>query len=267
MRRELTQPLVEQTTIRNARKVLGTNSSVVLGQGTTASDEKMVKKANIRGIIFPWMPVYRVWWSIAAMGAILYAFFGPFLIAFQDEPGTFNDAAADVELLLNLLFSVDIVVNFNLAFYKNEVMVFDRREIFKAYFSRMFWVDLIGVFPFETVALFMAGELRENNSTALLLSLLRLLRFVRLHRLKRLSYILQYNARISLLWFTIIRNLAAVLFITHLAACSMYFLARLHGFGEDTWLGPLLVNHDMGSFDRYVTSMYWAVVTFCTGQL
>jgi hypothetical protein len=225
----------------------------------------MVKKANIHGIIFPWMPVYRVWWSTTAMGAILSAFFGPFLIAFQDEPGTFNDAAALVELLLNLIFSVDLVVNFNLAFYKDEVMVFDRTEIFKAYFSRMFWVDLMGVFPFETVALLWAGDLGEDNRKALLLSLLRLLRFVRLHRIKRLSYILQYNARISLLWFTIMRNLAAVLFITHLAACSMYFLARLHGFGEDTWLGPLLVNHDMGSFDRYVTSLYWAVVTFCTG--
>jgi hypothetical protein len=265
MRRGLLQPLVEQTTIRDARKVLGTRSRVVLGQGTTASDEKMVKKANIKYIIFPWMPVYRVWWSTTAMGAILSAFFGPFLIAFQKEPGTFNDAASLVDFVLNLLFTGDILVNFNLAFYKDEVMVFDRREIFKSYFSRMFWVDLIGVFPFETVALLMAGELGEDNSKALLLSLLRLLRFVRLHRLKRLSYLLQYNARVSLLWFTIMRNLAAVLFITHLAACSMYFLARLHGFGEDTWLGPLLVNHDMGSFDRYVRSLYWAVVTFCTG--
>jgi hypothetical protein len=243
-----------------ALKVLSTKSGVFRG-GTTV-EKQMVKEANIRNILFPWMKLYKVWWTITIVGAILTVFFGPYQIAFQREPGTFNGAADMVELILNMIFTMDIVVNFNLAFYKNQVVVFDRNEIRKEYMKRMFWVDLVGVFPFETLVLWVSRDLGTNSQAALLWSLLRLLRFVRLHRMKRLSDILQYDARISLLWFTLIRNCAAVLFTTHLAACSMYFIARLYGFGENTWLGPLV--NDMNGLERYVASLYWSIVTFCT---
>ena len=42
----------------------------------------------------------------------------------------------------------------------------------------------------------------------------------------------------------------------------MYFLARLRDFDETTWLGPIVEN--MSGFDRYVTSLYWSIVTFAT---
>ena len=248
----------------DARRILASRPSGVLGErGASATDRQMVRKANIRGIIFPWMGVYKLWWSLTAIGAIFTVFFAPFQIAFQDEPGTFNDAAAWVEWGLNFLFLIDIVVNFNLAFYdQNEMIVYERHDIFVAYFCRMFWVDLIGVFPFETVALMMVGELGDSTNQALMFSLLRLLRFVRLHRMKKLADILQYNAHVSLVYFTLLRNFGAVLGLSHCAACSMYFLARLKDFDDGTWLGPDVVN--LSGIDRYVTSLYWAVTTFCT---
>jgi len=196
------------------------------------------------------------------MAAIFTVFFGPFQIAFQNEPGTFNNFSDMVEFLLTLIFAVDILVNFNLAFYKDEIVVFERTEIFTQYMSRMFWVDFVGVFPFETVALFMVGELGANSTKALLLSLLRLLRFVRLHRMKKLNDLLQYHPKVSLLWFTLIRNLGAVLTVTHIAACSMYFIARLESFDETTWLGPKVV--DSSGFERYVTALYFTIVQFMT---
>mmetsp|Transcript_35225 Transcript_35225/g.76426 ORF Transcript_35225/g.76426 Transcript_35225/m.76426 type:complete len:788 (+) Transcript_35225:224-2587(+) len=271
MSNNIHKPLIHQRTTFSllvdktdeARRVLASRPSGVLGEGTTVSDKYMVKKANIRGIIFPWMPAYEIWWTITAVGAIFTVFFGPFQIAFQDEPGTFNDAASAIEWGLNLVFWVDIIVNFNLAFYRNnEVMVYDRYDIFIHYVSGMFWVDLVGVFPFENVALMLAGDLGNSNKEALLFSLLRLIRFVRLHRMKKLSDVLQYNARVSLVWFTLIRNFASVLCSTHLAACSMYFLARYNDFDENTWLGPAVEN--MSGLERYVTALYWAIVTFCT---
>lgn len=248
----------------DARRILASRPSGVLGErGASITDRQMVRKANIRGIIFPWMGAYKLWWSLTAIGAIFTVFFAPFQIAFQDEPGTFNDAAAWVEWGLNILFLVDIVVNFNLAFYdQNEMIVYERRDIFAAYFSRMFWVDLISVFPFETVALMTVGELGDSTNQALMFSLLRLLRFVRLHRMKKLADILQYNAHVSLVYFTLLRNFGAVLGLSHCAACSMYFLARLKNFDHTTWLGPDVVN--LSGIDRYVTSLYWAVTTFCT---
>lgn len=46
----------------------------------------------------------------------------------------------------------------------------------------------------------------------------------------------------------------------------MYYIARLHDFNEDTWLGPLVTSEgdDKSTFDLYLTSLYLSVVTFCT---
>lgn len=74
--------------------------------------------------------------------------------------------------------------------------------------------------------------------------------------MKPLSDLLQYDARVSLFWFTLIRNFILVLVLTHVEACFMYFLARLHDFGDDTWLGPL-VEENTTVYSRYIVSLYW----------
>ena len=228
------------------------------GKGTTASERQLVRDANIRGIWFPWMRCYELWWNLTIVGTLFTVFFEPYQIAFQKETGIFNDGAAVVEFLLTAIFALDILVQFNLAFYDHDVMVYERKEIFKSYCRRMFWVDLVGVVPFETIALAASDELGTDNNKALLFSLLRLLHFVRLYRLKPLSDSLQYNARISLMWFTLIRNLAVAFMLTHFSACIMYFLARLEEFDDETWLGPLV--NELSGFERYMYSLYWSIV-------
>ncbi len=250
------QPLLKQhrRTSSHARELLRSRPVGVIGEGTTFSDKKIMEKAGIRGVFFPWMITYKIWWAITAVGAIATVFFCPFQIAFQKEPGTVKDASDLIDLFLTGIFAIDMVVNFNLVTYKNEIIVYERKEITFEYLRKMFWVDLIGVFPFETFTLWITGHLGEKGRPALLCSLLRIFRFVRLHRMKKLSDILQYDARVSLLWFTMLRNFSAVLACTHIEACIMYFLARLHGFDDNTWLGPLVGNMD--GFDRYVASLY-----------
>lgn len=241
-------------------------TGVLMGGGTSLfTDRKMVEKAEIRGVIFPWMSIYKIWWSMTAIGAIATVFFAPYQIAFQQEPGTFNDFSGLLELSLTAVFIVDIFVNFNLAFYKNSRIVFERREILSNYMNRMFWVDLTAVFPFETVLLLVTGHLGEHGKAALLASLSRMLRFLRLHRMKKLSDMIQYDARVSLLWFTLIRNFAAVMTLTHIEACFMYFLARYHDFGDDTWLGPIV--EDMSGSSRYIVSLYWVRLVFGMSRL
>eukprot|EP00934_Nitzschia_sp_Nitz4_P006676 Nitzschia sp. Nitz4//scaffold130_size63480//11956//14232//NITZ4_006241-RA/size63480-processed-gene-0.76-mRNA-1//1//CDS//3329535165//6666//frame0 len=253
------KPLLLKQTSRDALELLRSRPKGVKGEGDTYSDQKILERAEIRGVIFPWMASYRIWWAATAVAAIATVFFCPFQMAFQHQRGEVQGWSDVVELVLTGMFVVDIGVNFMLAFYKDEQIIFERSEIVKYYINGMFWVDLTGVFPFETLALWLTGNL---SHPPLLFSLFRLLRFVRLHRMKKLSDILQYDARVSLLGFTMLRNFAALLAVTHLEACSMYFLARLHDFSGDTWLGPLV--NDMSGFDRYVTSLYWSIVTFCT---
>lgn len=180
MRFEREKLLPHKSISSHALKLLQSRpSGVMVGGGTTFSDRKMVEKAEIHGVIFPWMNSYKAWWALTAIAAIFTVFFGPFQIAFQKEPGTFNDLSDLIEIVLTGIFTVDILVNFNLAFYKHEIIVFERKKIASEYLHRMFWIDAVGVFPFETVLLFVTGHLGEHGKTALLFSLSRMLRFVR----------------------------------------------------------------------------------------
>ncbi|GAX18248.1 hypothetical protein FisN_20Lu005 [Fistulifera solaris] len=162
-------------------------------------DQSILKQArHIRGILFPWMFSYRVWWTLTALGAIFTLFLVPFQIAFSNEPGNFNDIMSNLEDLLTAVFVIDIFISFNLAFYKQEVLIFERSKIFKEYvLGGNFFVDVLGVIPCEWVALWIAGwinsDARGGDPTTLLMSsLFRLFAFVRLYRMKQLSYVLQY---------------------------------------------------------------------------
>ena len=259
-----TQPLLKwnDQASKHALELLRSRPVGVIGEGMTFSDEKLVEKMDIHGVFFPWVMSYRIWWAITAVGAIATVFFAPFQMAFQNESGDVDFFADAIETTLTTIFVVDIIVTFNLVLYKNERIVLERKEIVTSYLQKMFWIDLIGVFPFEPVALWATGHLGDDSSTALMYSMLRILGFARLHRMKKLSDVLQYDARVSLLWFTMLRNFGAVLACTHIEACFMYYLARLHDFGEDTWLGPKVA--DMTGFDRYVASLYFSITTFAT---
>jgi hypothetical protein len=190
-------------------------SSVVIGEADIAVHKELLKKANIHAVIFPFDLSYRIWWTVTVTVSIATAFFLPYEIAFQEQRGSFTDPGAIVEIVLEVIFCLDILLNFDLAFYKDERLVFQRTEIIKNYMNRMFWIDLCGVFPFETVALWLTGNIDQSTDDVLLFSLWRLPRLVRLHRLKKLSDILQYDGHISFLWFTLLRNFSAVLLVAH----------------------------------------------------
>lgn len=286
--------------LRSYRQALSTKLPGVRDKGA-AHDREMFEKADIRGIIFPWMKWYQIWWGVTVAAAIFTAFFCPYTIAFERNAGVFNGGAAVIEYLLIGIFVFDIIVNFNRAFRVNEVLVFERAQIAKSYCRKLFWVDFVGVFPFYSVALAIAGEVGEDSNKALLLNLFRLLQLTRLYRIQRFFHHLQYNAHISLMYFTLLRNgkfesrhveqhsnhgfqdtiqcensqcrtflcchelLGLVcLFVSNFAACAMYYLARLEDFDDETWLGPLV--NDLTGVERYIISLYWSVTTFTTGE-
>jgi CRP-like cAMP-binding protein len=65
------------------------------------------------------------------------------------------------------------------------------------------------------------------------------------------------------MWLTLFRNFGVALVWTHFAACFFYFIARQYDFAPDnTWIGSLV--EDLNGSERYLTSLYWAVITFTT---
>lgn len=223
----------------------------------------LVSYDNIQyGIIVPWNPCYRFWWYVTALSALLTAFLVPYQIAFEEDPGFFKQSADLLERVLTFIFTVDMAVNFNLAFFQDDEFVCERRQIARAYLSFMFWVDAVGVVPFRDISYILANQMGATSETILVLSLLQLSRLIRLYRIKKLFQELRNNVCVNLLTFTLLRNFSVVVVACHVQACIMYFLARAQHFGEDTWLGPILYESE-SSFERYVTSLYWVSILCC----
>ena len=232
---------------------------------STTSARRVVRDAQVTWIIFPWNKSFRIWWSLTVFCAIATIFTETFQIAFAPAGlAPFDDFSSVVEYLLTGIFGVDIVVTFFLAYFdEQEDIVFDRKLIAQHYLRFLFWIDFIGVFPFYLVALACAGLVGQDTTTSQYLALLRLLKLVRFHRVKQLFDVLQYNVRVSLTWLTVLRNFAAALIWSHFSACVLFFIAREYGFDPDrTWIGDQVGSLD--TFELYVTSLYWSIVTFTT---
>jgi len=116
---------------------------------------------------------------VAAVTAILE----PYVIAFT-LPGLYeyNSATSILEYLCIALILADICISFNVARYVNGELVTSRRLLARNYMRLIFWVDLVSIFPFDEVALVIAGlngpNYVLNPVKAQYLSLLKLIRMV-----------------------------------------------------------------------------------------
>ena len=246
------------------------SESELRSRRATLRSEQSFKRRTIQDdnhgyVVLPWTRFYRCWWGTSVFFSIFTIFFETYQISFSPAGLTpHNDAASILGFLFMAIFVLDILLNFNLAFYnERDDLVTDRRLIAKNYLRCMFWVDLIGVFPFYLIALAATGEMGNDSDLARYLSLLRLFRLVRLHRVKQLFDNLQYNIHVSLTALTLTRNFGAAMIWTHFAACTMYFIARQYDYDDErTWVGGQV--YESNSYERYVTALYWSVVTFTT---
>ena len=53
-----------------------------------------------------------------------------------------------LETFPSYVFIIEIILNFNTAYYHKGIIYTNRRQIFKHYISSQFWWDLIVVIPF-----------------------------------------------------------------------------------------------------------------------
>ncbi len=72
--------------------------------------------------------------------------FTPFRVCFVDDEDDSADNLAKIDLIFDLLFLVDIIVNFVSAFYDEygEIVV-DFKSIFINYITGWFWIDFVAM--------------------------------------------------------------------------------------------------------------------------
>ncbi|XP_042518765.1 potassium channel SKOR-like isoform X3 [Macadamia integrifolia] len=220
---------------------------------------------GIRGfMIHPDARWYQAWTHFILIWAIYSSFFTPF------EFGFFR-GLPDYLFLLDIFgqtaFLVDIVIQFFLAFRDAHTyrIVYDRKLVALRYLKSNFLVDFLGCLPWD--AIYKASKRKEE---------VRYLLWIRLSRARRVTDFfekMEKDIRINYLCTRIVKLIVVELYYTHTAACIFYYLATTLPPSKEnqTWIGSLKMGdysysnfRDIDLAKRYITSLYFAVVSMAT---
>jgi len=97
------------------------------------------------GVIYP-DAVERAVWDISLFVAIIYQSMSlPFKIAFEVKDSEFMFW---FENTIDVMFIVDMLLNFNTGYHEKSRLILSRRKIFANYVENWFWVDLVSSCPY-----------------------------------------------------------------------------------------------------------------------
>ncbi|KAK4491579.1 hypothetical protein RD792_002331 [Penstemon davidsonii] len=212
-----------------------------------------------RHIISPFNPQYRAWEMFLILLVIYSAWISPFEFAFLTYK---QDVMFIIDNIVNGFFAVDIVLTFFVAYLDSEtyLLIDDPRKIATRYISTWFAFDLCSTIPFQSLSL-----LFTNHSGGLGFKLLSMLRLWRLRRVSSLFARLEKDIRFNYFWTRCTKLISVTLFAVHCAGCFNYMIADRYPDPTRTWIGAVYPNFkQMSLWDRYVTAMYWSIVTLTT---
>ncbi|XP_042560261.1 potassium voltage-gated channel subfamily H member 7-like, partial [Clupea harengus] len=221
--------------------------------------------------ILHYSPFKAVWDWLILLLVIYTAIFTPYSAAFllndieeqrRRECGYSCSPLNVVDLMVDIMFIVDILINFRTTYVNaNEEVVSHPAKIAVHYFKGWFLIDMVAAIPFD---LLIFGSGSEETTTLIgLLKTARLLRLVRVAR--KLDRYSEYGAAVLMLLMCIFALIA------HWLACIWYAIGNVeqpyleHKIG---WLdnlglsiGKIYNYSDPGSGpsikDKYVTALYF----------
>lgn len=219
-------------------------------------------------------------------GLIMYvATAFPYKLAFLDFRIGSNSGEADewfiIQLMVDIFFYVDLVVNFLLS-YRNEEdwEVCDIRLTALRYLKGMFFLDLIACMPSAVFQALMDAALSNqasgNASPSRAINLTKLQRLTRLARLLRLRQVAKLlelewvQAIIRFRGFRLCGLTAGVMWLVHLLGAGWYIVAALgDNATTQSWValrslpdGSSLVEHSPA--EQWAHSMYFVLTVFTT---
>ncbi|KAK3132094.1 hypothetical protein QOZ80_6AG0515690 [Eleusine coracana subsp. coracana] len=215
-------------------------------------------------VILPDNKWYRLWTRFILCWAVYSSFFTPLEFGFfrgLPKKLFFLDIAGQ------LAFLMDIVVKFFVAYRDPDTyrMIYDPNAIALRYCKSSFIFDLLGCFPWD--AIYKACGSKEE---------VRYLLWIRLTRALKVTdffWHLEKDIRVNYLFTRIVKLIVVELYCTHTAACIFYYLATTlpQSMEGNTWIGSLTLGdtsyanfRDIDLTKRYITSLYFAIVTMAT---
>jgi len=227
-------------------------------------------RRRILGLELPLHPYekFRLTWDLVLGLIILYNVITiPVRIAFDlqltlDDDSFQNMVLVVLEVGFDVLFMLDILLNFVTAYYKVDVLITNFRSIAARYASTWLLLDIVASIPFDLI-LMMAegGGSSDMFSSVKMLKTLRAARALKLFRARRLLALLselEDQLGISSSAFTMIKLGVQISLAGHLMGCAFYLVS------DKEWLHSAGVMIGSDVKDRYIASLYWAFTTMTT---
>ena len=244
-------------------------------------------------IIDPRSSKYIMYWDVTMGIAICFtATVTPYEVALLPSPKSFDDPLFLINRFIDVGFTVDMVLQFLLAYTDDDVRWEVRpRRIARRYLLGWFFIDLaslsISMIDVVNVAAATgdgrAGEQgQQGQQTSFNPARFKVLRVMRVLRLLKLARILR-SSRIFRRWemrtmidygkVTMARCLVQILAMTHFMSCTWAMQALWSTEPEVTWLASLDETNSCPTsstevwpdcLDRsllYLTSVYWSIMT------
>uniref|UniRef100_A0A1B0A992 Cyclic nucleotide-binding domain-containing protein n=1 Tax=Glossina pallidipes TaxID=7398 RepID=A0A1B0A992_GLOPL len=240
-----------------------------LGANVLPEQKNMSAKTH-RWTILHYSPFKAVWDWIILILVMYTAIFTPYVAAFllgeQDYQRRTNkyinsDPIVVVDLIVDVTFIVDILINFRTTFVNGQDEVVSHPgRIAVHYLSGWFLIDLVAAIPFD---LLLVGS--DTDETTTLIGLLKTARLLRLVRVARkIDRYSEYGAAVLVLL------MATFVLIAHWLACIWYAIGNaerimltknigwLHTLGNDIE-EPYFENKTGGPSikSRYITALYF----------
>eukprot|EP00892_Ulva_mutabilis_P011685 jgi/Ulvmu1/888/UM100_0043.1 len=214
--------------------------------------------------------VVRTQWDLFVLGILFsVCIITPFLICFdlQVQP---MSVLGVWEVVVDASFMVDMYLNFRTGFIRDdggEILVSSYRAIAQRYFLGFFLIDCVSTVPWDLVLsngslglvrLFKASKFVKLSRAIRILKIVRILRLLKAPVImKRLEQTLGRS------YVRIGASASLIIFILHVFACVFHYVAIVSEMSS-TWIQASGIVNSESIWDRYVTSVYWAMSTMTT---
>lgn len=200
-------------------------------------------------MLYPDQKHKQIWDFFVSLLLLVTSVYTPIDIAFQSERKTREQMTGGeiFNLVTDLLFLVDIIINFNSAFYDDDMeIVDDRKRVAKQYVMSWFIIDLLAIFPFSFVfgsddsynSLIRITRLGKISRIVKLMKIVRILKVIK-NQQKILKYMNEY-LRIGIGFERIVFFLLIFFILCHIVACLFIVCAQFYndtdGDYTDTWI-------------------------------
>ncbi|EGR30221.1 hypothetical protein IMG5_137760 [Ichthyophthirius multifiliis] len=210
-------------------------------------------------ILFPDSLFKKIWDCLLLFLLIINIFYIPLNLAFNLASQSYLFTYI-MNVLPGWIFSIDIILHFNTAYYQKGIIVTERRKITRKYLSGQFFIDSFVILPF-----LMASYLQIQY-----LQLIILLRFNKMIQISNdfIEFFSLKNKQIAK--YDLCKLIFLILFIAHLCGCCFYQLTKIEIENniKTNWLKRFSTTSDIQEttnwYSQYILSFYWAVITMIT---